>query len=153
MKEAPIILFCLLFVVGGWACRAPAPSEDQPFSLPSPLQERADEFYRILCSKRLNSLSTLRNREISAFFTDEESFRTFITDLSYHLREARFKDNLFTDFRIIEMSSPLERGKVRLGVEFTGDYPDLIVFWENTLVLGQEWVMIQGQWYPFPPRY
>ncbi len=153
MKVLYIIPFCLLLVAGGWVCKAPPPSESPLLSLPLPLQERADEFYGQLRNMRLNSRSTIKNDEILAYFPDRQSFRDYITDLSYCLRDARFEDNRFTSYNIVEVSSNLEQGNIKIEVEFIGSYPDQILFWKNTLVLEQDWIRAQGLWYPSPPRY
>ena len=153
MKASYVILFCLFLAVGGWVCRSSGPSESPFLSLPSPLQERTSEFYDQLRNKRLNSLSTIKNDEILSYFTDRQSFRDYITDLSYRLREARFKENRYTRYHIIDVSPNLEQGKVKIEIKFIGSYPDLVLFWKNTLVLEQEWIRVQELWYPIPPRY
>jgi hypothetical protein len=170
----PAAIFLALALSAGWsATRAHAqdggtttaePSEPPAPSAPSPaapapaatqdagLQARAQSFYAFLRGRQVNIHSLFQNETFRSYFSAEDVLENYIAYLTSRLGEHRFRKYRIerTELEGLKPAGP-ERATAR--VKLIGRHRDTLIFWDQNFKIEDDWRLVEGEWYVFPPPF
>jgi hypothetical protein len=115
------------------------------------LTRLADEFYRRMVDRRVNSIATYQDPGLREFFHSEESWADYYADLVQVLGGAHFEALRPTAVALVDVTLETpERALVR--VRFTGENDRPLRWWETHLVREDRWERDAGRWWIIPGK-
>ena len=145
---------------GSVPAQAPPSAPSSPPTAPSAapavqdegLQERVRGFYAFLRGRQVNIHSLYANETFRSYFNAEEVLENYIAYLTSRLGEHRFRKHRIerTELEGVKQAGR-ERATAR--VKLIGRHRDLLIFWDQDFAIEDEWRLVEGEWYVFPPPF
>jgi len=116
------------------------------------LQERAQGLYAFLRGRQVNIHSLYENETFRGYFSDEEVLENYIAYLTSRVGEHKFRKHRIERAEI-ESVKPAGPARATARVKLIGRHRDTLVFWDQTFQIEDDWRLIEGEWYVFPPPF
>jgi len=128
------------------------PPDTQAAGIDARLSARAEALYRFLEGKRVNLYSLYTDETFRDFFTTEEALGNYVAYLTDTLARRRFRKYRIdrTEFLGFTPEGP---GEVRAELKVIGRHVHLIFFWDVTETIENDWKLVDGEWFVFPPPF